>query len=353
MEAAAYDSSFTVPLLYAGIALGNMGDSAAADSILTLIRPRLHLLGEFEQLGFAMLDATMRGNHTAYYEAHRGAPELAPGTFAHWGLANAALRLNRPREAVQVMRQLDPERGELRGWFRYWQDLADAHHRQGEHRKELRAARRARERLPSEPLTLRLEVSALAALSRTRELRALLTEHAEDMQYPALLLRLAGLELIAHGSHVEGEALLRESLDWELTRPRDEPGYHRFVAHGHYLVGELEEAERVLRQLAAEAPDNISVQGGLGLIAARQRDIAEARRISRWLAEQDRPYLYGTNTAWRAQIASRLGEPEEAVALLRQAWREGAFIWPWLHREPDFDPIRQHPAFREFIRPKG
>jgi tetratricopeptide (TPR) repeat protein/tRNA A-37 threonylcarbamoyl transferase component Bud32/TolB-like protein len=354
MEAAAHDSSFTVPLLYAGIALGNMGNLSATDSILAIIRPRRHTLGEFEQLGFLMLDATVRGDLTAYYRAHLRAPEIAPGTMAHYGRGLSAAHINRPREAVRVFGQIEPERGELRGWYPYWQWFALAHHRLGDYRRELRVAQRALALYPNDPRTLTLEVRTLAARGRTAELRALLSEKDEEVSSPAALLRYAGLELIAHGSRDEGEALLRESLDWDLARPDESPSYRQRLAHSHYLLSEWDEAERLLRRLAAEAPDNLSVQGGLGLIAARRGDAAEALRISDWLAGLDRPYLHGDNTYWRARIASLLDEPEESVQLLRQAWREGAFwIWDAGHREPDFEPIRQHPAFREFIRPKG
>jgi tRNA A-37 threonylcarbamoyl transferase component Bud32/Flp pilus assembly protein TadD/TolB-like protein len=353
MEAAAHDSSFTIPLLYAAIAQGNLGNFAAADSILARIRPRLHLLGEFEQLGFAMMDATVRGDPIAYYEAHRRAPELAPGTLAHYGVGLSAARVNRPREAVRVLEALDPERGELRGWFGYWPALAEAHHRLGDHRRELRVARRARELFSDDPRTIQLEVRALVSLGRVREARSLVADHLDRVGQPASLLRQAGIELIAHGSRAEGEVLLRESLDWMITHPEDGAPSRRFVAHGHYLLGEWDEAEGLLRQLAAEHPESLSVQGGLGILAARRGNAPEAVRISHWLAELDRPYLRGSNTYWRARIAALLGEPEAAVRLLRQAWQEGWHVFELLHNEPDFDPIRNHPSFRELARPKG
>jgi tRNA A-37 threonylcarbamoyl transferase component Bud32/tetratricopeptide (TPR) repeat protein/TolB-like protein len=352
MEAADHDSTFTVPLLYAAISLGNMGSNAPVDSILARLRPRRHLLGEFEQIGFAMLDTSLRGDHAAHYRAHLRAPEIAPGTLAHWGLANAAMRINRPREALRTLGELDPERGELRGWFAYWLTLADAHHRLGQHRRELQAVRRAGELFPDHSGPVMLRAAALAGLGRTRAVRDLLAEHP-DAEYRASLLRVAGLELIAHGARTEGEALLRESLDRVLARPQDGFGFRRFLAHAHYLVGEWDAADELLRQLDTEYPEAISVQGGLGTVAARRGDRAGALTADRWLAELDRPYLRGTNTYWRARIASLLGERDEAVRLLRQAWREGAFVTESMHTEVDFAPLHDFPPYREFIRPQG
>jgi tetratricopeptide (TPR) repeat protein/tRNA A-37 threonylcarbamoyl transferase component Bud32/TolB-like protein len=354
-EAAAHDSSFSVPLLYSAMALTNLGEYAAVASLLDRLRPRLHRLSELERLGYALLQhEVVEGNYTASYEALRRAGEIAPGTLAHWSHSQAAGRVNRPREAIRVARQIDPERGELRGWLPYWQRLAEAYHRVGQHREELRAARRAKELWPGTTYGLTLEISALAGLGRKRELRALLAELPSGTESPAMLLRHAGLEFSAHGHRQDGEALLRGSLEWDLARPEESPAYRRRLAHSHYLVGELDEAERLLRELAAEWGPVPSVQAGLGFIAALRGDVAEARALQRALAQIDGPYQFGAHTYRRAQIAALLGEPDEALRLLRQAWGEGLPpIWEWVHQAPEFDGIRRHPAFREFVRPKG
>lgn len=254
------------------------------------------------------------------------------------------------------MEDIDPERGEMRGWFGYWGVLTAAHHRLGQHREELEAARRARALIPERPAFLYWEVDALAGLGRIGDIETLLRDHLEDVPTPSLLLRHAGRELLAHGSRSEGEVFLRRSLEWDLERPSDEPAYRFRLSYSHYLLGEWDEAQRFLHQLATEYPDNIAVQGRLGTLAAHTGDTAEARRISQWMADLDRPWMFGNNTYWRAAIASLLGDPEEAVRLLQQTWREGGVelqVFHLVHLDPDFDPIRDHPAFQEFVRPKG
>jgi len=107
--------------------------------------------------------------------------------------------------------------------------------------------------------------------------------------------------------------------------------------------------------LAAEQPGvlTMNVQGTLGGLAARRGDSTEAARISRWLAELDGPDLRGGNTYFRARIASLLGERDEALRLLQQSQRDGLLdFWLVIHTEPDFASLRDHPPFREFIRPK-
>ncbi len=65
-----------------------------------------------------------------------------------------------------------------------------------------------------------------------------------------------------------------------------------------------------------------------------------------------RPYVWGSHTQWRARIASALGDRD---------WRWNSFakligtegVWVVLHRDIDFEYLRDFPPFQEFLRPKG
>ena len=351
-EAARIDSTFTPALLMAGLAHVNLGNLAAVDSILDRIGERPQLTTPVNRMGFDLLNALVRGDHEAGYRAHRRAPEYAPGTLPHWGLANSALWVNRPRESVRVARDLDPERGDLRGWFLYWRDFAEAYHRLGEHRNELRVARRARELFPGDAAALRLEARALAALGRARSLERLLAGEMDVGTVPADVLLDTGLELRAHGEIQAGDALIRRSLEYAPT-PWNLTGSARERAAAHYYLGEYADAERLSREHLAEFPASFQTQALLGVIAARRGDTAEAMAVADRLALLDRPYLRGVNTWWRARIAAVLGRRDEAVRLLERSYREGMYLWRPLHVEPDFDPLRTYPPFIEFVRPRG
>ena len=58
-------------------------------------------------------------------------------------IGELARKMNRPAEAVSVLRALGPDRGELRGWRPYWRELTFALHLLGQHDEELVAAREA------------------------------------------------------------------------------------------------------------------------------------------------------------------------------------------------------------------
>lgn len=90
---------------------------------------------------------------------------------------------------------------------------------------------------------------------------------------------------------------------------------------------------------------------------------AEALRASGVEVWFDKDELTG-DAAWdakiRVQIAScaLLGRPDDAMRLLREAFARYSvtmkdFSWPGVLVSPDFDALRTHPSFQEFITPKG
>jgi TolB-like protein/Flp pilus assembly protein TadD len=48
-------------------------------------------------------------------------------------------------------------------------------------------------------------------------------------------------------------------------------------------------------------------------------------------------------------VYSRLGEPQRAIDTLRQAIAAGYENFPWLHNDPDLDPLRDHPEFQAVV----
>jgi serine/threonine protein kinase/tetratricopeptide (TPR) repeat protein len=379
-RSAAADSAYPMPRVVSAIAWLNLGDWATADSIVQSLEHARDRLGPFEAATLDMVQGWLRGDDAAAYEAVLWQARLAPGSIGHYQVAEQARRLNRPREALRVLAEIGPERGELRGFHPYWRELTYAHHMLGDHRRELREARRARELYPDQPNVLLYEVRALAALGRLRDLdRRLeesLTSPSTEAPSPGIVMSIAARELHAHGHLKEAATLRRRVLVWytgglaEGQRTnghrRTLPWYERGGAEGQRtsehrraLAGALHDAERwpeaeaLYRQLAAEQPEDIHLQGRLGTLAARRGEQGEAERISRWLQEARRPYLLGANTLWRARIAALLGDREVAVVLLREAFAQGQRFGPFYHSDPDLEPLRDYPPFRELLRPKG
>jgi DNA-binding SARP family transcriptional activator/tetratricopeptide (TPR) repeat protein/TolB-like protein len=359
-RSASQDTTYPMPVLAYAIARSNLGDWAATDSLVRRLEGSRDRLGPFERGVLDMVQGWLRGDDAAAYEASVRQAMIAPGSIGHYQVAEQARRLNRPREALRVLAELGPERGELRGWQPYWRELAFAHHMLGDHERELREARRARQLYPDQPAMLLLEVRALAALGRLRELNACIEERLVSPSTGAPsageLMVAAAAELRAHGHHAGVSGVLARAVEWYESRPPEErarPGIRMELARAHYLAERWADAEALIAALAAEFPHAVEVQGYVGLLAARRGDRAEVARVDHWLETLERPYLAGAETLMRARIAAVSGESERAVALLRESLSQGRTYGPFYHTDPDLALLRGDPAFRALMRPKG
>jgi TolB-like protein len=350
----ANDTTFQLPRLYASLIHSNLRNPARADSVLRSVALHRERLTPFEQALLENLQAVLAGDHETALRLARRMNEMAPASMLV-GQAAGAVATNRPAEAVAAFRQPKNERRVMNEWFGYWWHLATAHHMLGDHGKELKVARDGRQQFPEQLLLM--ESRALAALGRVAELERLLHENppsASARYTPADALRNGAIELRAHGHGEAAERFFEEALAWYRARPEAErtrlrPMYARTL----YEAQRWEEAHVLFKQLAVEQPGNVDNLGSLGTIAARRGDRAEAKRISTLLAASTQPYLRGAHTLWRARIAAQLGDSEEALHLLRQAFSEGQGYDLWLHTDVDLDLLRELRAFRALVRPKG
>ena len=382
-RAAALDSTFTSPLLWAIFSYRNAWDRAGADSLVRTLDEFREQLAPWDR---AMLDyhkAALRRDRQGAYEAMRRVVELSPGSEWAYMLAYRLLQINRPREAVQLLTSLDPEQGWMRSWPRRWSRLAQARHMLGEHELELRDVQRGLLQHPGSEVLVERELIALAALGRVEEVFRRLKESrtnvdsASDVRVSAVWRASTAIsELKAHGHSAAADVIARRMLPYLLERaPELEATEEGQVSLGIflYVAGELETSRRIFERLAAEywgsepiseaafgkwiegvAADPASYRpavnalGALGAIAARLGDRQEARRISRRLGALAST---GWRIKWRASIAAYLGERERAIELVRETMEK--YSLPWVHSEAAFEPLWDYPPFQELLRAKG
>lgn len=360
LRAAEIDSSFTRPLLLAATGLRVMGDYAHADSLITYLSGRAGSLTPYEAGALQWHQAKLAADADALLRYGREVTELFPGTAGQFVAGEDALQLHRPRLALGYFEGLDTERGWTRDHFPLWDHMASAYHSLAEHDAELRIARQARASLPASACPLRTEVRALAALGRLEAVgdaigRSLeLRTHADCS--PGDVMLVAALELRAHGHSGEARRLATRAIGWFRSRPAGQASgaaQRAALAQALYLAGRLDEAESLLQLLAAEDPADVGYLGRIGVMAARRRDVAEALRVDSVLASRDGRFLYGSHLAWRARIAATLGDEEQAVTFLRDAFSQGL---PWtleLHTDPDLEGLADYPPFLRLFEPKG
>ena len=363
-RAAALDSTYALPLIWAawahsGTALDQCDSTASIASRLRGMR-----LTRLEQMQIDRVMARCHGDLPTAYALGRALTEAVPRSELMWEqLARDALDADRPREAVTILERLHPDSGALSGRAGYYNWLTNAYHLLGEHDRELEAAQRAQRRFPRNLATLRMELLALAALGRGREVNERFDEiktlPPDPIRLPAPVMREIALDLAAHGDSVAGRLALARTLAWHASRPGAEQAQEamRFErAEAYYAAGYADSARAIAADLARAHPKNEQYAGLLGVLAAQRGDRAEAARLDRLLVGLERPLGRGQAGYWRACIAARLGERDTAVDLLVRALDAG-YVYQVrfldVHVDPSFAVLRGTPRFQALLRPKG
>jgi tetratricopeptide (TPR) repeat protein len=309
-RAAAEDSTFVMPAIAAAIMHMNLRQDAAADFVARRVNRFRDEMGPLERATLDMLQGWLRGDNEAAYEAALRQAKIAPGSIGEYQAAEQARVLNRASETVRVLTEMGADRGELRGWFAYWRELTAAHHMLGNHRDELRAARRARELHPGNVRVLFHEIQALAALGQVAAVHERIEERlaspSRHWPSPGALMAAAARELRAHGRPEPAEALFERSLAWyraQSTAGDRATDYRPSIATVLYDSGRWQDAGALFTQLAADAPENVEYQGYLGVLAARSNDRAAAQRVAAGLRDLEQPYLHRLAKGDELQIA--------------------------------------------------
>jgi tetratricopeptide (TPR) repeat protein len=360
LQAAALDSSYTLPVLQAAVSYWYLGRSARAESLLEIVRRQGEHLAPLDRLRLTSLTARLHGDLRGDYQAVSELVRLAPRSGWSYAQASGALRLGRAREAVRILSGVDPERGWYKGWSGYWTVLAAARHMLGDHATELSDALRGRRQYPEVLSVLVAEVRALAALGRMQELDEALRESATLSPEPGLTagdaMRIAAAELDAHGHAKEARGVLDRALAWYRARPVEEADLE-VVRAGFasclYMATQWQQSRSMYERLVAEFPENLDYQAGIGLCEAGQNDRPNAQALVTRMRGISGPYVNGAQTFAAARIASALGEQETATTLLREAFSQGRAYDVDLHAASEFRTLRSYGPFVEWLKPKS
>lgn len=339
MRAFALDSEFVSALLSAATASWNLGRIAQVDSLLTAIKARESLLTEYQRVRVDALAARMAGDGQAELTAARKAAASAPASQSVYNLADVALDTDRPQEALDALRSLDPDRGEMRGWAPYWNNLTHALHLLGDHGEELKAARELRARYPDRRSGLVFEVRALAAAGDTAGVDQVLisgeTLPPNTYWSQGAALTVAGEELQAHGFGQAGWRYLTRAVSWldhQLVLTPNDRSHRYWLASALYDLGDWRRSLSVSRGLATEFPDRLDYRGLAAVASARLGMPGADRFIASF-----RPHERGEVALLKARLATIRSQPEAALGLYSEATTLGVDGLPWIHASAAYD----------------
>ncbi len=376
----ALDSTFLSALVAKAWAHANIGELTMFDSIAQVLESQRGRLSPREGYDLDWLKATRRGDLSGALRVLRQQTALTPDPGARHTEAAFALRTNNPREAISALTTRDRESMFWRTWSWTWQVPTEAYHLLGNHKQELKEARRGREQHGDLLVTMHFETLARAALGQVEAVHSLLDEALQLAPQPVWrygsLAAGAALELRAHGRPDSALRVMQRAIDWygaRLAEDPEQPDNRYGLARSLYWADRWSEARELLARLVAEIPkegapwrgigtaSDFDYLGLLGAVAARQGDRDEALRIAQRLGAIEGPnLLFGHPTLWRAKIAALLGDRDRAVGLLRDAISQGLMPLDltqglgyamWLHSDIDFESLRDYPPFENLMRP--
>jgi serine/threonine protein kinase/tetratricopeptide (TPR) repeat protein len=365
-RASELDPSFMAPVLSAAVAHYNLGETegdpgefAKADELARKVDNSREVLSPQEKLNLDWVKANLRGDQAEELRITRQLDALVGGGAWKFPLAMEAMRSNCPREAIRILSKLDPAGVFMKGWTPYWGVMTMSYHMLGEHKQELKQARRGRKQYPEDISVLAFEVGALAALGKIEEVNKLIDEifiKPEAGWNAAAVMLDAGLELKLHGFRKESLELLERAVKWLESRPSEEKiqtkDFRSMMAGAYYMDERWEDARTLFEGLLKDNPENPRYIAACGLVAARRGDKEEALRMSKQLEDMKKPYRFGKDACNRACIASVLGEKDVAVRLLQEAISQG-YYFDSLYIDIDLELLRDYPPFKELMKPKG
>ncbi|NIP56940.1 MAG: hypothetical protein GWM92_02365, partial [Gemmatimonadetes bacterium] len=351
---------------------GRWGEGETSGPRFHRLVKRRQGLAHFDRALVDYIDAsTFRGDHEAAYDALRRVVELSGCPEFESGLAEEAVRLNRPRYALCLLEAIDVEGGwcfqeggrddpdipgsNARG---YW--LLLARHIVGDYEGELRDVRRIRERTADVILP---EARALAALGRGGEAVGVLTASVPDPT--SRVAAVVAAELARHGDTEAANRILRRYM--ERFRNLDRTEQIGVVARDAYraafafhLAGAAEELIPLIQEARStgRVPNPDWERAIVGVLHAAAGNRERALEILRWLdgacvaecPEATPRLIRGAARYMQGAIAAHIGQRTDALLALRDGYPSQVLN---IYYDPFLRPLWEDPAFVELLRPQG
>ncbi len=359
-RAFALDTTFGIALLYAATDLWNVNDYPAVDSLLQELRTRQLPLSDYHQQLATYFQALLIGEGERAFRTMQRALALSRDQRGGYTLAWSATATNHPREARAALLAIEPDRGNMRRWSPYWNQLAHAQHQLGDFAAEEEAAKSMQLRYPDNRSALVLLVRAAAARGDTHKIDSLMASMAglspDTYWSQGAALTVAGEELAAHGRGFVANQYLNQAVHWlanQLLRDPANRAHRYWIGSALYDAGRWPESAPYFESLAQDFPDRRDYRAWHALTVARAGRHAEALQI---LGPRPK-YNPGEHTYMLARLAAIAGNRSEAISLLARCAEEGYSGWPWVHAtayrdfsilegERDYQALFTYPAVR-------
>lgn len=364
-RAIALDSTYATPVVLLAFSRLYRDDHELAEAAVTHAQRLRERMAPGDRAMLAHVEAMLRGDGDASLRTSEEFLRATPGSGESPLLvASTALATGRPRLALSVLRNVDPNRGlHLAGAF-YWFYTAGGLRETGQYEKALDVANQGLRRFPKNSALSYIKGESLLMLGRFDELDELIENaptgsatrtigQARRAAHFATVFRAAGLD--NHSTRLASTWLPRVQALPDTSMAATMVRISLLSS-----LGRWNDVAPLARDAMSRVRTDKYLRGHLlsitGVVAAHQGNRAEAQRAEAQLAAGAGKYDYGFSKLMRARIAAHLGERSRAVGLLQQALSEGANLTSPLNilqHDSLLLPLNGYPAFMELLKPVG
>jgi DNA-binding SARP family transcriptional activator/TolB-like protein len=376
-RAASRDSSFDAAPLALATTAANNAECGTVDSVDRTMSARGRALSTVDYLTLRIALTRCHGHNEEMYRLAVDRARLVSATSPYQiSAASAAMWADHPAAAANLLERIDPA-VDL-DWMPdanhadYWDELANAYHMLGRYGDELAVARRLDH--PDDLNGILVRAQALASLARgsdaLRVMDSSLTrpwerdlsngmapnmDGREEYRSSAAWVVLWTMrELDVHGNGGAARIAAARGSTWcdgQSAPDRRAPEIRLFKALFLEESGAFDRAQAILRGLVGEDSSNVTFRGVMAGLAAEHGDTATALRLDDWLARRSSGSDGWGPSYYRARVATVLGRPDAAVALMRTSMELGA--WPlWIHNDPVLHRLTSRADYRALTFPR-
>ena len=363
-RAMALDSSFVQPLLFGADAERSLGAPEVAESLLARVnRSRDRLTpADRDLLDFQLAD--MHGELDRAYETARDMARRSPSSESFVIAGQAAMAVNRPREALAWFERVDPSKGWVAGWTDYWLWSVAIAHLAGDRGAMVSLARRARHAFPNRLPSYVCAMFPFAIDGTPGPLFATLDSAAtlpssDGWTYEEVVDE-AAREALLHGHPALSQQLWRRVVALDSAQfagaPIDAAMRDREVI-ALLELGRTPAALALARVARVAAPKSSRALATLAVAEVASGDTAAARAAREELRQRitATPNFSerGSLSLESARIGAALGDSAGATADLRAALHAEALTRYSLHQSVTLQRLESYAPFQALMRPRG